>query len=140
MNHERWEKIKKENPELHARYLQKMKDYVKRRLAEDPEYRTRRNEIARNTNKIRYATDPEYKERVTESHKEWVKNNREKYNEYQRGYWKEYAKYRAERINRNEICNILIDHGEELSDDPEHLPTDFIISLMNREDKKQRLP
>lgn len=52
--------------------------------------------------------------------------NKEKHNEYTKKY---YATHKKE-VLRDEVCQIIKKHKEDLADDPERLSTDFILKLV----------
>ena len=102
----------------------------------------------------------EHKEKIKEYNKKWTEANREKKNAYARKYYEEHKdhcleyqreykrnhkdqnaaacrrwrKKNPEKLleikYRSETKRILKDHAEEMASDPEHLETDFIVSLL----------
>jgi hypothetical protein len=119
---EYWAEIKKD-PVRHRQYLDNMKEYIRVRSQNDPVFRKTRSRYNAKYLKKRYHADPEFRKRVLGYHKKWVKNNPETC---------------KESLIRSKVCRILRDHGTDLQDDPEHLQTDFMIMLINRDDKKEK--
>ena len=61
--------------------------------------------------------------------------NKEKHNEYTKKYYATHKKYYAthkKEVLRDEVCQIIKKHKEDLADDPERLSTDFILKLVNK--------
>jgi galactokinase len=118
-------KHKRERYATDPEYRERVKQYTASSLmklkVEDPErYRERINKVVE-YQKNKYATDPEYRKKVLDYSKRWRETHREEY-------------YKS--INRSRIRSLLYDHHEDLQNDPEHLSTDFLIALINRDDKQ----
>ena len=58
--------------------------------------------------------------------------NKEKHNEYTKKYYATHKKEIETNKLRNEVCQIIKKHKEDLADDPERLSTDFILKLVNK--------
>jgi hypothetical protein len=69
--------------------------------------------------------------------KNWYRNIKENdpeyYSKLREIYKKNYQinpKHITEKMQEERICKILADHHEELSDDPDRLTTEFMLSLL----------
>jgi hypothetical protein len=128
----------KKDPVKYREYLNKINADRRWRYKTDPEYKKKikqyyinwvtdpeKKEVMsakrRTYQKKRYREDPAYRKKVYEHSKRWRDSNYEQY---------------VESRNRSLVCNILSKHVEHMHKDPEHLQTDFLIMLINRDDKK----
>lgn len=72
--------------------------------------------------KKRWKEDPAFRKRQIKYTNEYIKKRKQEDREFAKNY--------NELVYKYQICKIIRNHHEELKDDPEHLTTEFIQSIM----------
>ncbi len=93
--------------------------HIKERYKADPKFR----EQQRVRNRINFK---KHKERYYASMSRWREENKDKV----RGYLRKYGKKYREKKMKEETCEIIRNHAEEMKDDPERLSTEFIKKII----------
>jgi hypothetical protein len=118
----------------YAEHLRKRRDAQRLRYISDPEYRAKQLEHSK---KLRL--DPVYRKKHNDLKAVWLKKKLATDNNFKQRYIeqtkKARKKYQVKKIVED-TCNILLNHGDILKEDPDHIQTDFLIMLINRDDKQ----
>lgn len=61
--------------------------------------------------------------------KKYFTEHKDKRNKWREEYYKKHPE-KVRQYEKNRVCKILREHHDDVADDPEHLSTDFIASLI----------